>query len=241
MSRELRDILLKRRDQALVDAVKRRRESIDTEFVFPSKAGTVLDITNLVPRHFLPLLNRVGLRRIRFHDLRHTFGSLLIEAGAPLTYVRDQMGHSSIKVTVDTYGHMVPGSNVRYIDRLDNRETSPPKNANPAQTRGGGPMRDSLQLIEKNGAPGETRTPDLQIRSLPLYPTELQARAVPVHSSILPRRRAHAAYRLEYIRGTAPPVSSCLPFSGTTIALLDVQPSNRKSSQGCKTEYPPPP
>jgi integrase len=178
MSRELRDVLLKRRDQALVEAVKRCRESIDGEFVFPSKAGTVLDITNLVPRDFLPLLKRVGLRRIRFHDLRHTFGSLLIEAGAPLTYVRDQMGHSSIKLTVDTYGHMVPGSNVRYIDRLDNRETSPPKNANPAQTRGARRMSNSLQVIGKNGAPGETRTPDLQIRSLPLYPTELQARCL---------------------------------------------------------------
>jgi len=41
-------------------------------------------------------------------DLRHTFGSLLIQDGASLTYVKQQMGHSSIQITVDTYGHLIP-------------------------------------------------------------------------------------------------------------------------------------
>jgi len=36
-----------------------------------------------------------------------------------LAYVRDQLGHSSIKVTVDTYGHLVPGSNREAVDKLD--------------------------------------------------------------------------------------------------------------------------
>ena len=53
------------------------------------------------------------------HDLRHTFGSLLIQRGASLAYVKDQMGHSSIQVTVDTYGHLIPGSNRQAVDRLD--------------------------------------------------------------------------------------------------------------------------
>ncbi len=184
MSRELRDALLQLRDRALMKAGQRGRENFGNELVFPSEAGTILDITNLVSRHFLPLLKHVGIRRVRFHDLRHTFGSLLIEAGAPLTYVRDQMGHSSIKVTVDTYGHMVPGSNVRYIDRLDRMGASPPKYANPAQTRIGEPGIGLSQVIEKNGAPGGIRTPDLQIRSLPLYPTELQARSLESNSCV---------------------------------------------------------
>ena len=38
-----------------------------------------------------------------------------------MTYVRDQMGHSSIKVTVDTYGHLVPGGNRQAVDKLDER------------------------------------------------------------------------------------------------------------------------
>ena len=45
----------------------------------------------------------------RFHDLRHFFASQLIAQGETAAYVRDQMGHSSIKVTFDTYGHLFPG------------------------------------------------------------------------------------------------------------------------------------
>jgi integrase len=45
----------------------------------------------------------------RFHDLRHFFASQLIAQGETAAYVRDQMGHSSIKVTFDTYGLLFPG------------------------------------------------------------------------------------------------------------------------------------
>ena len=61
----------------------------------------------------------VSIRHVRFHDLRHTFASMLIQNGESLVYVRDQLGHSSIQVTVDIYGHLVPGSNREAVDRLD--------------------------------------------------------------------------------------------------------------------------
>jgi integrase len=79
----------------------------------------VLDPDHLYDRYFLPVVEKAGLRRIQLHDLRHTFGYLLIQAGASLPYVRDQMGHSSIQVTADVYGHLLPGANVAYIDKLD--------------------------------------------------------------------------------------------------------------------------
>jgi hypothetical protein len=59
---------------------------------------------------------KAGIRRIRLHDLRHTFGSLLLQNGASIVYVKEQMGHSSIQVTVDTYGHLIPGANVCFVD-----------------------------------------------------------------------------------------------------------------------------
>ena len=62
---------------------------------------------------------RHGGRRPRLHDLRHTFASLLIQAGESLAYVRDQLGHHDISLTVNTYGHLVPGSNKEAVDRLD--------------------------------------------------------------------------------------------------------------------------
>jgi integrase len=65
------------------------------------------------------LIAKTGLRRFRIHDLRHTYASLLIQNGESLAYVRDQLGHQSIQLTVDTYGHLVPGGNKQAVDRLD--------------------------------------------------------------------------------------------------------------------------
>ena len=76
--------------------------------MFPSEAGTPLDGRNVYNRYFLPAVEKAGLRHFRVHDLRHTYASLLIQAGASLAYVRDQLGHSSIQVTVDLYGHLAP-------------------------------------------------------------------------------------------------------------------------------------
>ncbi len=66
-----------------------------------------------------PLLRRSGLRYRNPHALRHTFASLLLQNGESVTYVRDQLGHHSIKMTVDIYGHLVPGANRQAVDRLD--------------------------------------------------------------------------------------------------------------------------
>jgi integrase len=64
-------------------------------------------------------LHGTELRKVRIHDLRHTYASLLIQAGESLAYIRDQMGHHSIKVTVDIYGHLAPGGNKEAVDKLD--------------------------------------------------------------------------------------------------------------------------
>jgi hypothetical protein len=62
---------------------------------------------------------------------------LEIQSGASIVYVKEQMGHSSIQVTVDIYGHLIPGANVSFVDRLDVDEkaqkTSPQQNATQAQ------------------------------------------------------------------------------------------------------------
>jgi len=73
-------------------------------------------------------LAKAGLRYIRVHDLRHTFASLLIQNGESLAYVKEQMGHHSITITVDTYGHLVPGGNKAAVDRLDDLETATIRN-----------------------------------------------------------------------------------------------------------------
>jgi integrase len=53
------------------------------------------------------------------HALRHPYATLLLANGESLAYIRDQLGHSSIKITVDTYGHLVPGASKAAVDRLN--------------------------------------------------------------------------------------------------------------------------
>jgi len=72
------------------------------------------------------------------------------------------MGHSSIQVTVDTYGHLIPGANVNWVDRLDS-ETSPHQSATNPQHSIAELPEDMLQDIEKIGGGGWTRTNDLRI------------------------------------------------------------------------------
>ncbi len=74
--------------------------------------------TYVVYRIFQRTLKRAGLRHIRLHDLRHTYATLLMQQGEDLTYIRDQLGHYSIQITVDTYGHLVAGSNRSAVERL---------------------------------------------------------------------------------------------------------------------------
>jgi len=74
---------------------------------------------NYIRRVFKRALTKAGLREIRLHDLRHTFASLLLTQKETPVYVKEQMGHSSIQITVDIYGHLIPGSNKKAVDKLD--------------------------------------------------------------------------------------------------------------------------
>jgi len=161
---ELRQALVELRDRRMLEAFGRGEEKIPA-LVFPSQTGGPLDSRNVYHRDFLPCLKAAGLRRVTFHALRHTFASLLIQAGASLAYVKEQLGHSSIQVTVDTYGHLLPGGNIRYVDSLTSRR----QNATLAQPAVGGKIKDSLQVVEKSGRPGGIRTPDPRFRK-PFHP-----------------------------------------------------------------------
>jgi integrase len=165
MSRELRGVLLELRDKRMLEAFMKGKTSIAEDLVFLSKAGTVLDQSNLTNYHFLPCLDRAGLRRFRFHDLRHTFGSLLIRDGASLAYVKDQMGHSSIQVTVDTYGHLIPGADIAWVDRLDVK-TTPQQNATPTQLEAVSENEIPPEVVDLIGGPTRIRTWNQQIMSL---------------------------------------------------------------------------
>ncbi len=93
-----------------------------SEWIFKNQVGSAIDIRNWRKRIFYKTIAKAGLDKIRIHDLRHTYASLLIEAGESLAYIRDQLGHHSISFTVDIYGHLTPGGNKDAVDRLDDGE-----------------------------------------------------------------------------------------------------------------------
>ena len=91
---------------AEVAALERGAEP--SEWVFTDPLGGRLDAQNFRQRVWKPLLDRAGLRHVRVHDLRHSYASLLIQDGWPLKYLQEQLGHHSIAITSDVYGHLVP-------------------------------------------------------------------------------------------------------------------------------------
>jgi integrase len=128
LANTLDELLTKRRSEALREEMKKpadeRRDAativneVMDDWLFQTPVETQLDPSHL-RKAFNKILVDAGLRRVRFHDLRHTFASLLLQNGESLTYVKEQMGHSSIQVTVDIYGHLVPGGNRAAVDKLD--------------------------------------------------------------------------------------------------------------------------
>ena len=69
-------------------------------------------------RVWRPLLEKAEVRHIRVHDARHTYASILLRRGVTPAYVCKQMGHSSIQVTVDLYGHFIPGADRHHVEGL---------------------------------------------------------------------------------------------------------------------------
>ena len=80
----------------------------DNDLVFANEVGRPIEVRNLMRRSFLPLLERAGLPRIRFHDLRHTAATLLLQQGAHPKLVAEMLGHSRIGTTLDLYSHVTP-------------------------------------------------------------------------------------------------------------------------------------
>jgi integrase len=81
----------------------------ELNLVFPSESGQVILHTNLLQQGFKPLLNACEITdKVGYHALRHTAASLFIEQGLPPKKVQAVMGHSSIVVTFDVYGHLFP-------------------------------------------------------------------------------------------------------------------------------------
>ena len=80
----------------------------DRNLIFATRTGAIVSPENLVRRFFKPLLKRAGLPEIRFHDLRHTCATTLLERGVHPKMVQELLGHAIVAMTLDTYSHFLP-------------------------------------------------------------------------------------------------------------------------------------
>jgi integrase len=90
----------------------------DGHYVFTSGVGTPIEQRRL-DREFKLLCDAAGLRRIRFHDLRHSAASILIAQGVHPKAIQELLRHSSIQLTMDTYGHLFDEMQRETADKMD--------------------------------------------------------------------------------------------------------------------------
>ena len=91
---------------------------IENDLIFPSVIGTPLDPANIY-HSFKDLLKVAGLPDIRFHDLRHTAATIMLQQNVHPKVVQERLGHSDISLTLNTYSHVMPGMQEEAADKID--------------------------------------------------------------------------------------------------------------------------
>jgi len=102
-----------------VQAERDAAAGVADTWVFPDATGDPMDPDNFRARVWDPLLTIAKLRKVRLHDLRHTYASLLLQDGTELLYVSQQLGHHSPAFTLAIYAHLLPKDRRGAVNRLD--------------------------------------------------------------------------------------------------------------------------
>jgi len=117
MSNQLKTALIDHADKVKTRAIGHGR--MPPDYVFMNRTGGLIDPNNWRRRVFGKVLEKSGLKKIRIHDLRHTYATLRIMKGHNIADVSNQLGHHSIKFTMDIYYHWMPGQSKSEVDELD--------------------------------------------------------------------------------------------------------------------------
>ncbi|MBS37038.1 MAG: hypothetical protein CMO26_14080 [Thiotrichales bacterium] len=137
----------------------------DHDLVFPNGKGNPESHSNLLQRGFYPALRRAKLRKIRFHDLRHTFCSLLIKNREDPKRIQRLMGYSSIRITFDIYGHLFPDEGGDVASRLEDLILGGSRRKNATDHCTNSITASGWTAEGFNGGQGRNRTTDTRIFS----------------------------------------------------------------------------
>jgi integrase len=108
-----------------------RCPSNEHHLVCPSVTGLPMHTSALLQRGLLPALERAGVRRVRFHDLRRSFASILLGAGIDVVRVSKALGHANVHITLMTYAHAIPKPRQGTADRMADLLHADPPNSTP--------------------------------------------------------------------------------------------------------------
>jgi len=88
------------------------------DLVFDNHEGKPVD-PGVLTHNFARIAKRAGLENVRFHDLRHTFASLMLLRGVPAKVISEALGHASVAFTLQVYSHILPGMHSEAMALLD--------------------------------------------------------------------------------------------------------------------------
>lgn len=104
----VREIKVPQKLIEVLQDLKQKSKPNEMNLVFSQSNGKFLDADNMIKRRFNKVLDGAGVARVRFHDLRHTYASLLLAKDLNIKYIQKQMGHASFEITMNTYAHLMP-------------------------------------------------------------------------------------------------------------------------------------
>ena len=139
MSEQLTQVLRRMLTMREADAILKGR--IPSPWLFVGGNGDPILPGSFWQNVWKPLLKHAGLRYRKPHTLRHTYASLLLAQGVSMVYVKEQLGHHSIQITVDLYGHRLPQA-TRFVDQLDYL----PSDVTPTLPSTSGTIRESARI-----------------------------------------------------------------------------------------------
>lgn len=112
------NILLEHKEKQKREAEMLNIDWTEDSLIFPTSNGT-MPYTRNIQEKFHRITDKIGITDATLHSLRHTYATRLFEVGVDIKVVSEQLGHKTVKITYDTYVHVMPNKKIKEIDKLN--------------------------------------------------------------------------------------------------------------------------